>query len=553
MSAPLQTPPRRPEGGAAAPPKLELVHGHGVDLGVAATRRQDLGAGIVVFLVALPLCLGIALASTAPLMSGIITGIIGGIVVARASGSALLVSGPAAGLTAIVVAAIAQLGSFEAFLTAVVLAGLMQLGLGALRAGIIGYFFPTSVIKGMLAGIGLILIAKQLPYALGAGLAAGGAGGADGQSASETATAGILGWRALGETLAAIRPGALLLAVVSLAILVAWERPFMKRARKLMPAPLLVVVLGVAANALFVGFFPQLALPPEALVQLPVLDGLGSIGDVLMFPDWSVIGSSAVWTVAATLALVASLETLLSMEATDKLDPLKRRSPANRELFAQGLGNSLAGLVGGLPMTGVIVRSAANVGAGGRTWRSAFFHGVLLVGAVVAMASVLNLIPLATLAAILLFTGYKLANPKLLRDAAKVGPSYLVPFVVTVVGILATDLLVGIALGLVVATAFLLRESFRNAYFFHREESADHHRVRLELAEEVTFLNKARIHAVLHDLEPGTDVTVDGRRVRHIDHDVVEILHDFADTARSKDITLRLVGIPAVTAPASSH
>lgn len=551
MSAPLTTPPRRTA--PPAEPPLALVHGHGIDLSFAATWRQDLGASIVVFLVALPLCLGIALASGAPLMSGIVTGIIGGVVVARASGSALLVSGPAAGLTAIVVAAIAQLGSFEAFLTAVVLAGLLQLGLGVLRAGIIGYFFPTSVIKGMLAGIGLILIAKQLPYALGAGLAAGGAGGADGQSSTETSVSGILGWRALGETFAAIRPGAVILALLSLAILVAWEHPRLARAKKLAPAPLLLVVLGVLGNALFAGFAPSFALPADALVQLPILDGWASASQIFTLPDWSVVGSSAVWTVAGTLALVASLETLLSLEATDKLDPLKRRSPANRELFAQGLGNTIAGLVGGLPMTGVIVRSAANVGAGGRTWRSAFFHGLLLVGAVAALASVLNLIPLATLAAILIFTGYKLAKPSLLRDAAKVGPSYLVPFVVTVVGILAADLLVGIALGLVVATAFLLRENFRNAYFFHREESADHHRVRLELAEEVTFLNKARIHEVLHDLEPGTDVTVDGRRCRHVDHDVVEILHDFTDTARSRDITYRLVGIPAVTAPASSH
>lgn len=553
MSAPLKTPPPPTKGAAAESPKLALVHGHGVDLSFAATWRQDLGASVVVFLVALPLCLGIALASGAPLMSGLITGVVGGLVVSRASGSALLVSGPAAGLTAIVVAALAQLGSWEAFLTAVVLAGLLQLGLGVLRAGIIGYFFPTSVIKGMLAGIGLILIAKQLPYAFGAGLATGGAGGADGQSAAETTATGILGWRSLGEAIGAVRPGALLLAVVSLAILFAWDHPRMARARKLLPAPLLLVGLGVLANALFNGFVPSLALPADALVQLPILDGPAALAEVFTFPDWSVIGSSAVWTVAATIALVASLETLLSLEATDKLDALKRRSPANRELFAQGLGNTLAGLIGGLPMTGVIVRSAANIGAGGRTWRSSFFHGVLLVGAIVGLASVLNLIPLATLAAILLFTGYKLAKPSLLRDAAKVGPSYLVPFVVTVVGILVADLLVGIALGLVVSTAFLLRENFRNAYFFHREESADHHRVRLELAEEVTFLNKARIHAVLHQLEPGTDVTVDGRRCRHIDHDVVEILHDYAETARSKDVTFRLVGIPAVTAPAASH
>ena len=554
MSSPLPSSAAR----AAAPaPKdrapnrapLALVPGpEPVDLSLAATWRQDLGAGLVVFLVALPLCLGIALASGAPLMSGIVTGVVGGLVVSRLSGSQLMVSGPAAGLTAIVVAAIAQLGSFEAFLAATVLAGVLQLVLAGLRAGIIGYFFPSSVIKGMLAAIGLILIIKQLPYAFGAALATGSGGGADGTAAGEAS-----GFGAIAAAASALRPGALLLTVVSLAILVAWDHPRLARAKKLLPAPLLLVGLGIAANAIFAVAMPAWALPPETLVQLPPVEGLAGLAGILAFPDWSVVTDPAVLTVAVTLALVASLETLLSLEATDKLDPLKRRSPANRELMAQGVGNALSGLVGGLPMTGVIVRSSANIDAGARTWRSAFIHGVLLAGSVVLLAGLLNRIPLATLAAILLYTGYKLAKPGLFRDAARIGRSYLVPFAVTVLAILATDLLVGIAIGSAVAVAFLLCESYRNAYFYHREESADHHRVRLELAEEVTFLNKARIHRVLHELPEHTDVTVDATRTRHLDHDVVEILNEYRETAQARGITLRLVGVPAANAPAASH
>ena len=551
MSAPLHT--SHIATPAPRPPKerapLALVPGNGpLDLGFAATWRQDLGAGLVVFLVALPLCLGIALASGAPLMSGLITGVVGGLVVARLSGAQLLVSGPAAGLTAIVVAALAQLGSFQAFLLAVVLAGLMQIVLSVLRAGVIGYFFPSSVIKGMLAGIGIILVVKQLPYAFGAGLATVGAGGADGAVQGE---AGALG--TIGAAIAAVRPAALALTLVSLVVLVAWDHPRMARAKKLLPAPLLLVVLGVVGNLLLGRVAPALALPPEALVQLPALTSLDALAGVLTMPDWSALADPAVWSVAVTLALVASLETLLSLEATDKLDPLKRRSPANRELMAQGVGNTLAGLVGGLPMTGVIVRSAANIDAGGRTWRASFFHGAMLAVAVVLAAGALNLIPLATLAAILIYTGYKLAKPSLFVEAARVGRAYLLPFAATVAAILATDLLIGITVGVVVATVFLLCESYRNAYFLHREESEDHHRVRLELAEEVTFLNKARIHAILHELPTGTVVTVDGSASKHIDHDVVEILHEFRATAAAKDVTLRLVGIPSPSAPAGAH
>jgi SulP family sulfate permease len=298
---------------------------------------------------------------------------------------------------------------------------------------------------------------------------------------------------------------------------------------------------------------PGYALPAESLVQLPVPESLGALAQNLAFPDPSVLASPTVWRIAITVGLVASLETLLSLEATDKLDPYKRTSPANRELLAQGAGNVVAGLVGGLPMTGVIVRSSANINAGAMTWRSSWIHGVFLLAAVAAIPALLNYIPLATLAAILLFTGYKLAHPSTFRDAWRAGAKYFVPFVVTVAAILATDLLVGIAVGLAVGAFFVLLDSYRTAYSYHLDESADHHNVRITLAEEVTFLNKARINAALQALPPGCVAVVDASRSQHIDPDVLEILHDFQETARAKGITLRLVDVPAPRLRAGAH
>ena len=534
----------------AAPHGLDegLGEAPGFDASLGATWRHDLGAGLVVFLVALPLCLGVALASNAPLLSGILTGIVGGLVVSRLSGSALMVSGPAAGLTAIVATAIADLGSFDRFLAAVVLAGALQIALGLLRAGIIGYYFPNAVIRGMLAAIGLILVLKQLPYALGAGIVAGDAGGADGAGAGE---AGML-----GGILAAARdvvPTAVGITALSVAVLLGWARVAPPAVRRLMPAPLAAVLLGVGLNLALGALAPGLALPGAALVQLPVAERAGDLAGWLAFPALGAFGDPAVWRVALAVGLVASLETLLSLEATDKLDPFKRTSPANRELIAQGAGNALAGLVGGLPMTGVIVRSAANIAAGGRTWRASWAHGLLLLVAVVAAPALLNRIPLATLAAILIITGFKLADPQTFRAAARVGPKHFVPFVVTVVAILATDLLVGIGIGLAVGAFFVLLDSWRNAYSYQLEESADHHRVRITLAEEVTFLNKARINQALHTLPPGCVAVVDGTRARHIDHDVLELLHDFRATAALKRISLRLVGIPEPRVAAAAH
>ncbi len=517
-----------------------------LDESLAATWRYDLPAGVVVFLVALPLCLGIALASGAPMLAGLVTGIVGGLVVSRLSGSQLMVSGPAAGLTAIVIAALVQLGSFERFLVAVVLAGAFQVALGLLRAGIIGYFFPSSVIRGMLAAIGLILILKQLPYALGAGIVPAGMDDTDPSSGGGT-------YGAIVSALGAMRPLAVGLSLAALVVLAFWDRIAPAKVRKVVPAALVAVVLGLVVAAVANGVAPGMALPREAMVSLPTPSSLGDLATHLAFPAWGAITDPAVWRVAATIGIVASLETLLSLEATDKLDPFKRTAPANRELLAQGVGNMLAGSIGGLPMTGVIVRSAANIGAGARTWRSSLVHGVLLLVAVVAIPALLNRIPLAVLAAILLFTGFKLANPKQFVDAWKIGPKYLLPFVVTIVAILATDLLVGICVGLAVGAFFVLADDYGNAYSYQIEESADHHRVRLTLAEQVTFLNKARINRALHGLPPGSAVTVDASRSRHIDHDVVELLHEFREHATARGISLRLLGVPAPNAPAASH
>jgi MFS superfamily sulfate permease-like transporter len=519
----------------------------------AETWRADVGAGLVVFLVAVPLCLGIALASGAPLFSGLITGIVGGLLVSRLSGSQLMVSGPAAGLTAIVITAIGELGSFQLFLTAVVLAGILQIILGYAKAGIIGYFFPSSVIKGMLAAIGLILILKQFPYALGAGITVADSGVAEEGLAPAAHASGGNTFTSILTAIQNVHPGALLLSVLSLVVLVLWDRPAMGRVKKMMPGALVVVVAGVIANAIFQAVAPSLALSRSALVMLPSINGIDGLMGALMFPDWSGVLNPAVGKIAITIALVASLETLLSLEATDKLDPLKRNSPANRELFAQGVGNTLSGLVGGLPMTGVIVRSSANIDAGGRTRWASFFHGVFLLVSVVAFASVLNLIPLASLAAILIYTGYKLARPKLFRDAYRLGPKQLVPFATTIVAILATDLLVGITFGLAVGAFFILLDNYRTAYFYHRDESADHHRVTITLSEDVTFLNKAGIMEMLDALPHDSVVTIDGSRSLHIDHDVIEHLHDFKETARSRNIVIELIGIPDPVPAAAGH
>jgi MFS superfamily sulfate permease-like transporter len=507
--------------------------------------RSDLPAAVVVFLVAVPLCLGIALASGAPLFSGIIAGVVGGVVVGLLSGSQLMVSGPAAGLTAIVIAGIQDVGSFEAFLVAVVLGGLLQIVLSVLRAGIIGYYFPSSVIKGMLAAIGLILILKQFPHAVG--YDADVFGDQSFQQANQENT-----FTAIAHAFRAVQPGAVIVSLIGLVVLVAWNQPALKRLKRI-PAPLVVVLLGVGLNALFAAVAPALAIRDTHLVTLPVAASVGEFLTQFTMPDWSALRNPAVYMLGVTIALVASLETLLSLEATDKMDPYKREAPTNRELLAQGVGNTVSGLVGGLPITGVIVRSSANIDSGAKTKLSAVLHGLLLFGAVVAIPGLLNHIPLAALAAVLLFTGYKLAHPALFRTAWRIGRYHFVPFVVTIVAILLTDLLVGISIGLAVGVFFILLDNLKAQPLVPQSPPGAVLK-RYALPEQVTFLNKASIVTMLEALPPGSRIEIDGRNARHVDYDVLEVIHDFKATARSRNIDYRLVGVPSVpTTPSHSH
>ncbi len=507
--------------------------------GFLANLRYDLPASLVVFLVATPLCLGIALASGAPLFSGIIAGIVGGIVVGMMSGSPLGVSGPAAGLAVIVLNAIATLGAWETFLLAVVLAGVIQLILGFLGSGIIGYYFPSSVIKGMLSGIGLIIILKQIPHAFGYDEVPEGT--TDFLQADSQNT-----FSELTNMLNFIQPGALVITLVSLAILIIWDRPWMKKLKmtQWIQGPLVAVVAGILLQLGFSALAPTFAVEPQHLVQLPVAEGFAGFLGLFTFPDFSQITNTAIYTTAFTIAVVASLETLLCVEATDKLDPLQRVTPANRELKAQGIGNIVSGLVGGLPITQVIVRSSANIQSGGKTKTSAILHGCLLLFAALLIPHVLNLIPLATLAAILFVVGYKLAKPSLFKQMFRLGKYQFIPFIVTVLGILFTDLLVGIGLGMAIAVFFILLNNLRNPYFF-KEETHDENgdTLIIHLSEDVSFLNRASIMKTLDDIPPFTKVVIDASKTVNIDYDVYEIIKDFESKAERKHIELTVIGL----------
>ncbi len=505
------------------------------NMSLGESLKHDIPASVVVFLVALPLCLGIALASGAPLFSGLISGIVGGIVVGALSGSRLGVSGPAAGLAVIVFAAINSLGSFEAFLVTVVLAGLLQLAMGYLRAGVIGYYFPSSVIKGMLSGIGLTIILKQLPHAVGYDANPEG-DMAFVQSNGENTLS------ALGTMLSQLQPGALVVGLVSMAILLLWDLPFIKRikATTWIQGPLVAVVMGIVLNQIFADAAPALAIEASHLVQIPMADGLSGLMGLLTFPDFSHLSNPAVYTTALTLAVVASLETLLCVEATDKLDPSKRVTPTNRELKAQGAGNVISGLLGGLPVTQVIVRSSANIQAGGQTKISAILHGVLLVVAVIAIPALLNLIPLSVLAAVLITVGYKLAKPALFRSMYAQGPYQFIPFIVTIIGILTTDLLIGIGLGLAVAIFTILLNHYQNAFFVDRDPTGA---VRVVLSEDVSFLNRATVMRELAEIPAGARVVIDASRSVSIDHDVFEILQDFRQRAVAENIDVTFEGL----------
>jgi MFS superfamily sulfate permease-like transporter len=505
--------------------------------------KADAPASIVVFLVALPLCLGIALASGAPLFAGIIAGVIGGLIVAPISGSALMVSGPAAGLTAIVLAAITQLGDYRAFLVAVVLGGVLQLIFAAVRAGIIGYFFPSSVIKGMLSSIGIVLILKQVPHAIGYDATAmGGESFAEGETTTFSAVA---------HAFASIQPGAALIAAIALVLLFGWPKTPLAKV-KLLPAPLAVVILGVVANALYPTLAPGWAIDASHLVALPIPTSGAEWAQQFATPAWGAITNPMVWRIGITLGIVASLETLLSLEATDKMDPYKREAPPNRELLAQGVGNTLSGLIGGLPLTGVIVRSAANVSAGAKTRWSAILHAILLAGAVVAIPQVLNRIPLAALAAILLHTGWKLAHPRIGQALWAQGRSQFIPYAVTILVVLVTDLLVGIGVGMTVGIFFLLRDMLKAPPFTEVSPKGAVRR-RVELHPYVNFLNKGALLSALEELPEGARLEVDGRQVQRIDPDVLEILYNFRDTAMLRGIDYTLVGVPPLPGSAGAH
>lgn len=496
--------------------------------------KSDLPAGLVVFLVAVPLCLGIALASGAPLFSGIIAGIVGGTVVALLSGSPLGVSGPAAGLAVIVLTAIQTLG-YEAFLLSVAIAGIIQIVLGFAKAGVIGYFFPSSVIKGMLSGIGLIIILKQIPHAFGY----------DSDPEGDFAFKQIDGettFSALEHMLDAITPGALLISVLSLGILILWQQPFIKKFKitNIIQGPLVVVAVGIVLQQVLMG--TSWNLEPEHLVTLPIADGWGEFIGLFTLPDFSQWSNPAIWVTAITIAIVASLETLLCVEATDKLDPYKRLTPTNLELKAQGVGNLISGLIGGLPVTQVIVRSSANIQSGGKTKAAAFIHGLMLLGSVLVIPKLLNMIPLASLAAILIVVGFKLAKPSLFKEMARLGSKQLVPFVVTIVAILFTDLLVGIGIGMVVAIFYILLNNYKTPYFVE-DKRKDAGIIHIELAEDVSFLNKASMLLSLKKLPRDSKVVIDATQTLHIDYDIKEIIMEYKANAAYKNIDLSFIGL----------
>ncbi|WBX78120.1 SulP family inorganic anion transporter [Tenacibaculum ovolyticum] len=498
--------------------------------------KNDLPASIVVFFVALPLCLGIALASGAPLFSGVIAGIIGGIVVGALSGSKIGVSGPAAGLAAIVLSAIGDLGGYENFLVAVVLGGIIQIVFSILKAGIIGYYFPSSVIKGMLTGIGIIIILKQIPHFFGYDSEPEGAD-------SFIETSGENSFSSILQIFDNITIGSMVIGFIGLAILLLWDKVLSKKGKvfQIIQGPLVAVVVGIIFFAITQGN-TTLGIETSHLVSVPIPDSIDSFFGQFSFPDFSAITNPDVWVVAFTIALVASLETLLCVEATDKIDPHKNVTPTNRELLAQGTGNIISGLIGGLPITQVIVRSSANIQSGGRSKLSAIIHGFLLLISVVLIPKLLNMIPLSVLAAILLIVGYKLAKPGLFKKMYDMGWKQFIPFTVTVLGIVFIDLLWGISLGLAVGIVVILIKSFQNSHFLHIEDKSNgKHKIKMTLAEEVTFFNKGAILKELDRLPIDTFLELDVRKTRYLDNDIVEILEDFAFKAKERNIDIKLI------------
>lgn len=513
--------------------------------------RDDLSAGLVVFLVALPLCLGIGYASTdvsgidglPNVFTGIVAGIIGGIVVGSLSGSRFGVSGPAAGLLAIVIAAIPALGSYEGFLVSVIIAGLIQLVAGFTGLGVISHYFPSSVIKGMLAAIGITLILKEIPHALGY----------DKDFFGDESFFQLDGHNTFSELLyatGAINAGAILICLLSLIIIIVLDRPFFKKQSLLgfLPSALIAVSAGVLLNLFFLNFFPELAVKGKHLVDMPVSKSITEFFSMFTTPDWSYLSNPKVYFLGLTIALVASIETILCAEATDKMDPDKNTTPTNRELKAQGIGNMLSGLLGGLPITQVVVRSSANIHAGAKSKASTITHGVLLLISVIFIPHILNYIPLASLAAILLITGYKLTRIQLFRDMYKLGWEQFIPFLATLVSIIFSDLLKGIGIGFVVAVFFILKRNYNNHFRNMTEHTENGLRYHIELSEVVTFLNKGGIATSLGNIPRDAHVIIDGSHCTSIDYDVLEVIYNFKDfIAKDKGIRLTMINVPEFT------
>jgi len=496
--------------------------------------KENFPSGLVVFLVALPLCLGIALASGAPPLSGVIAGIVGGLVVGSLSNSNISVSGPAAGLTAIVLTAITDLGAFELFLCAGIIAGLIQLILGFIRAGSISNYFPNNVIEGMLAAIGIIIILKQIPHALGFD---------QDYEGHESIFDKGLNFNYFTELLGAIHPGAILVTVVSVAILIIWDKVPSLRRMKMLPGALVAVVAGIALNEAFKLSGSSLAIGTQHLVSLPVPQSLDDFKNLITMPDFNGFTNPKVWIVGATIAIVASIETLLCIEASDRLDQQRRITDTNLELRAQGIGNLISSFIGGLPMTSVVVRSSANANAGATSKMSAMIHGFLLLVCVLTIPFILNLIPLATLAAVLILVGYKLAKPVTFKHFWDLGKFQFIPFVATVVAVVVTDLLKGVGIGLAISVFYILQGNMKRAYYLSKEKLDGADGIKMKLAEEVSFLNKAAIKKTLKNIKPNSTIVIDASGTSYIATDVLEMIQDFANIrAKEEDINVELMG-----------
>lgn len=496
--------------------------------------KENFPSALVVFLVALPLCLGIALASGAPPLSGIISGVVGGIVVGLISNSHISVSGPAAGLTAIILVAITDIGTFELFLCAGIIAGIIQLILGFIRAGSISNYFPNNVIEGMLAGIGIIIILKQISHAVGFDKDYEG---------HESLFDNGFNSGYFAELLSAIHPGAVVITLVSISILLAWDNVPALKKLKVLPGALVAVITGILLNELFKISESTLAIAPEHLVTLPVPKSLEDFKNLITFPDISGFTNPKVWITGATIAIVASIETLLCIEASDRLDVKRRITDTNLELKAQGIGNLISSLIGGLPMTSVVVRSSANANAGATSKLSTIMHGVLLLICVLSIPFILNLIPLATLAAVLILVGYKLAKPATFIHFWKNGKYQFIPFLATVVAVVATDLLKGVGVGLLISIIYILQGNMKRAYYLSKENLDDADEISIKLAEEVSFLNKAAIKKTLKNIKSGSKVVIDARTTSYITMDVLEMIQDFANVrAKEEDIEVNLLG-----------